>query len=368
MSEVKKLKLNISWKDYTSYIGLIILVILSCILSDNFLTTVNIVNIFKQVVVASSLAMGMTYVILLGGIDISVGSVIALFGTMTAFLLQDMGWIPAVLICLAAGVVMGGFHGIMVAHFGVAPFIVTLAGQTAYKGLALLLTNAAAVKIDDPTFLAIGADNIPVTGTIAIFVAAILWNLYSALIRKKRRGLKEIGYCVFTSLVLAAAGLLFCQYGGLPICVLIVVILYLILSTLLNDTVCGAELYAIGGNIFAAKMAGVKTKKRTITAYVICSFCAAVGAILTASRLGSGAPQSGTLGEMDAIAAVVVGGTSMTGGVGKIRGTIVGVFLIGVLNNMFSLLGVSAYMQQIFKGVIILAAVLLDIQLNKESK
>ncbi len=114
MSEVKKLKLNISWKDYTSYIGLIILVILSCILSDNFLTTVNIVNIFKQVVVASSLAMGMTYVILLGGIDISVGSVIALFGTMTAFLLQDMGWIPAVLICLSAGVVMGGFHGIMV--------------------------------------------------------------------------------------------------------------------------------------------------------------------------------------------------------------------------------------------------------------
>jgi ribose/xylose/arabinose/galactoside ABC-type transport system permease subunit len=362
-------KKSIEWRNYTSAIGLVVLVLISGILSPDFFTGINLVNILKQIVIPISLAIGMSFVIILGGIDLSVGSIIALMATFTGMLLQaGMNWILAAVIVLACGALIGAFHGILVAKFNIPPFIATLAGYTAYKGLALLVTNSAAILITEPTFLAISSDKLNTSISIIIFVALALLMVLNVIlkIKKSTSKLKFLLTNAAKLIGLAIACIVFISYGGVPILVIIAVVLFVIFDFILSSTVYGAEVYAIGGNKNAARLAGIRVTKRTITTFSICTFCATLGGILTASRLGSGAPQAGMLAELDAIAAVVIGGTSMTGGIGKLSGSILGVALIGVLNNMLSLLGASSYMQQIMKGVIILIAVFIDMQLSKK--
>lgn len=366
----EKKQKSIEWRNYTSAIGLILLVIISSILSDNFITPINIVNILKQIVTPACLAIGMTYVIITAGIDLTVGSIIALLATTTGiFLASGMHWILAVLLIMIIGFLIGAFHGTLVSKLNIPPYIATLAGYTSYKGLALLLTNSAAIRITEPTFLAISSKNIPVTGAIVIIVAVAAVIVINTLtqLKKQDNPTKSIIMMIVKVIGLLIACIIFVLYGGLPINIAIVGVLIAIFSFILSKTVFGAEVYAIGGNKVAAKLAGINVDKRLITVYAISTLCAAIGALLTASRLGSGAPQSGMLAENDAIAAVIIGGTSMSGGVGKLSGTMMGVALIGVLNNMLSLLGVSSYTQQIAKGLIILLAVLLDMQLSKRA-
>jgi ribose/xylose/arabinose/galactoside ABC-type transport system permease subunit len=366
---VNKEKKSIEWRNYTSAIGLVVLVLISGILSPDFFTTINMVNILKQIVIPISVAIGMSYIIILGGIDLSVGSIIALMGTLTGMLLQaGLNWVLAAVIVLIAGALLGAFHGILVAKFNIPPFIATLAGYTAYKGLALLITNSAAVLVEEPTFLSISSEKLDITSTTVLFAAIAILLIVNAILKYgKTNSKKRFLITNAAKLVgLVVAYLVFASYGGMPILIIIAVVLYVIFSFILSDTVYGAEVYAIGGNKNAARLAGIRVTKRTITTFAIGTFCATLGGILTASRLGSGAPQAGLLAELDAIAAVVIGGTSMTGGIGKLSGTILGVALIGVLNNMLSLLGASSYMQQIMKGVIILIAVLIDMQLSKK--
>ena len=366
----EKKQKSIEWRNYTSAIGLILLVIISSILSDNFITPINIVNILKQIVTPACLAIGMTYVIITAGIDLTVGSIIALLATTTGiFLASGMHWILAVLLIMIIGFLIGAFHGTLVSKLNIPPYIATLAGYTAYKGLALLLTNSAAIRITEPTFLAISSKNIPVTGAIVIIVAVAAVIVINTLtqLKKQDNPTKSIIMMIVKVIGLLIACIIFVLYGGLPINIAIVGVLIAIFSFILSKTVFGAEVYAIGGNKVAAKLAGINVDKRLITVYAISTLCAAIGALLTASRLGSGALQSGMLAENDAIAAGIIGGTSMSGGVGKLSGTMMGVALIGVLNNMLSLLGVSSYTQQIAKGLIILLAVLLDMQLSKRA-
>jgi D-xylose transport system permease protein len=366
-SKTKNEKRNIQWREYTSAIGLVILVAMSCILTDNFFTVINLVNVLKQVVVPACLAMGMTFVIITGGIDLTVGSMIALFATIAGLLLLNYGWFLVFVVCSIMGAVVGSVHGLFVTKFNIPPFIVTLAGYTAYKGLALLLTNSSSIKVSNKTFLAISSQNIPANATIVLFAILIILTIVKAFRNKKlENSNSKVGLTTILQIIaLVFVCLMFVNYGGIPISIAIAVVLFATLNFVLNDTVFGAEVYAIGGNKQAAKLAGINVDRRIIAVYSISGFCAVLGALLTASRLGSGAPQSGVLAEMDAIAAVVIGGTSMSGGVGKLSGTILGVFLIGVLNNILSLLGASSYTQQIAKGLIILAAVLLDMQLSK---
>jgi ribose/xylose/arabinose/galactoside ABC-type transport system permease subunit len=361
-------KIKINWRDFTSAIGLVVLIIVSGIISKDFLTAINFVNVLKQAVIPLCLAIGMTFAILTGGIDLSVGSVIALLASVAGMLLKaNVNWILTTLIILAIGFILGAIHGFLITKLHVPPFIATLAGFTMYKGLALLITDASSVRIVEPVFLNISKGNLPVDITIIIFAFFALFIIVQTTmkLRKKENLFKVLLGGILKIAALVVFAIVFSSYGGLPYMICISIILYAIFSFILSGTIFGVEIYAIGGNQQAAFLAGINVHKRIITVYGITSLLTAFGALLTASRLGSGAPQSGLHAELDAIAAVIIGGTSMTGGIGKLSGTVLGVLLIAVLNNMLSLVGATSYTQQITKGAIILIAVLIDMQLSR---
>ncbi|MET3290574.1 UNVERIFIED_CONTAM: D-xylose transport system permease protein [Brevibacillus sp. OAP136] len=359
-----------NWKNYTSLAGLAVLIAISAIMSPTFLSPFNIVNVATQIAAPGILAVGMTFVILTGGIDLSVGSLLALTGVIVAIAAPVIGWPLAVLLAILLGTVVGMFHGLCITRFKVPPFIVTLAGLSAYKGLALIFTSSASVPLRADFFDYLGAGRLGGTAGLllsAVIAVVVLFNYLSA---RKKYGTKErtkkrivtISAMVGT----LAFGLLAKEAGGVPIQVLIFVVLFAIAWFALNKTVFGRELYAIGGNPEAARLAGVKVKRGLIIVYATAGFLASIAGLLVATRLGSGTPQVGTLGELDAIAAVVIGGTSLMGGVGTLGGTIIGVILIGILNNLLSLLNITADMQMVFKGAIILGAVMLDAKLSKK--
>ena len=355
MAQLKK----IDWKKYTSIIGLILLCIISIIMNDSFLTPRNLMNIVRQLAVPGLLAIGMTYVIISGGIDLSVGSICALVSVLYAMLLQNgLGFFPALLAMLGLGLVIGLFYGFFVAKVGIPPFIVTLAGTNVCKGAALVLTDSAAIGVTEQVTLDIGSLSLPTVPTLVLVALAAVYCIY-AIIKGARE--KEFRWANIIYLaILAYVAYLVVASGGFPYLALICVVLILIFNFVLNHTVFGKGIYAVGGNIDVARMAGVKIVSVLISIYVVDAVLAALGGVLTAARLGAGAPTIGTNWDLDAIAAVVIGGTSMSGGSGKLSKTVIGVLLIGVLNNMLSLMNVQTNVQMICKGLIILGAVVLD--------
>lgn len=294
-------------------LALIILVILVSILNFKFLDPLNLLNLLRQVSINALIAFGMQFVILTGGIDLSVGSILALSGAFTAQLVV-MG-VPAIIafICgMLSGAIFGALNGVLITYGKAAPFIVTLATQTVFRGLTYVFTNGN-----------------PITGT---------------------KMNNNFGFQFF------GQGYLF----GIPFPVYVMIFFYILAYILLHRTSFGKKTYAIGGNEKAAFVAGIKNKKILIFIYTICGFLSAVAGMILTSRLGSAQPDAGVAYEMDAIAAVVLGGTSLAGGKGKLSGTLVGALIIGVLNNGMNLLGISSFYQQIVKGIVILIAVLLD--------
>lgn len=296
---------------------IIIMITGMSIFSSVFLTSGNILNVLRQVSINGILAAGMTFVILTGGIDLSVGSVIAVTGVISGGLMVG-GHSPttAILVGLLAGLLFGAFNGISIAYFGLPPFIATLASQTIGRGFALVYSDGKPYSISNTAFLNIGKGSVL----------------------------------------------------GIPIPVWILIIVCIVAYIVLNYTNFGRYVYAIGGNENAAKLSGVKTKNIKMATYIIAGLLSSVAAIILASRISSGQPTSGEGYELDAIAAVAIGGTSMTGGVGSLGGTIMGFIIIGVLGNSLTLLNVSSFYQQIVKGSIIMIAVLLDMRTKKMSK
>ncbi|WP_115617388.1 ABC transporter permease [Chromobacterium vaccinii] len=281
------------------------------ILSADFLTANNLLNVMRQVSINALIAFGMTLVILLGGIDLSVGSILALSSVLTAMLLQaNVDPMLATLLGILSGAAMGLVNGLVICKGKVAPFIATLASMTILRGLALVFSNG-----------------IPVTGFDS--------ELFSIL---------GGGYVA----------------GLIPVPVAWMLMLFAVFWFLLKKTVFGRHLYATGGNEEAARLSGVKVDKVKLWAYVISGSMSAMAGVVLTSRLSSAQPTAGSGYELDAIAAVVLGGTSLSGGRGWIFGTLIGALLIGVLNNGLNLLGVSSFYQQVFKGGVILLAVLLD--------
>jgi ribose transport system permease protein len=298
--------------------ALLVLVILVSILNQSFLNVNNLMNLFQQTSINAIIAFGMQFVILTSGIDLSVGSILALSGAFAAqMILMGMPPILAFIIGIICGAVFGAFNGLLIAYGKAAPFIVTLATMSVFRGATYVLTNGN-----------------PITGPK-------MNNSFS---------FQFLGQ-----------GYLF----GIPFQVYIMVVLFAICYFLLHKTTFGRKTYAIGGNERAAFVAGVNTKKMLIWIYTIAGFLAAVAGMVLTSQLASAQPDAGTGYEMDAIAAVVLGGTSLAGGKGKMFGTLVGALIIGVLNNGMNLLGISSFYQQIVKGIVILIAVLLD---RKESQ
>ncbi len=362
--------INFNVRDFTSILGLVLLIVISAILSPTFLKPLNIMNILVQISAASLLAFGMTFVILTAGIDLSVASVLALSGVVVALLSAYMGWYLAVILALLSGVVIGILHGVFITRFAVPPFIATLAGLTICRGLALFLTNAAAVPIDDSSFSKVLAGKIDSTITlaVAIAVAVLLIANYIYLLKKFKRSeiIGKTTKLVISLLIIAALQYFGITISGISVQILIVIVVIMILNFVLNKTVFGRQVYAMGGNYEAARLAGIKTKKNLMIIYTLSGFLSALSGVLVTARLGSGTPQTAQGGELDAIAAVVIGGTSMSGGIGTLGGTIIGVLLIGVLNNLLSLLGVQSDMKSIFKGVIILVAVIMDTRFRRK--
>lgn len=293
--------------------ALLILVIFVSIMNSSFLNVNNLMNLFQQISVNALIAFGMQFVILTAGIDLSVGSILALSGAFAAqMILMGMPPLLAFLIGVVMGAIFGAFNGALIAYGKAAPFIVTLATMSVFRGATYVLTNGN-----------------PITGP------------------KMNNSL---------SFQFLGQGYLF----GIPFQVYIMIIFYVIAYLLLHKTTFGRKTYALGGNEKAAFVAGVNTKKLIILIYTIAGFLSAVGGMILTSQLASAQPDAGTGYEMDAIAAVVLGGTSLAGGKGKMFGTLVGALIIGVLNNGMNLLGISSFYQQIVKGIVILTAVLLD--------
>ncbi|MDV2582212.1 ribose ABC transporter permease [Alkalibacillus haloalkaliphilus] len=294
-------------------LGLLAIVIVLSIMSPQFLSLDNLLTMLRQVTIIALLAFGMTFVILTGGIDLSVGSTLALAGALTAGMMASgIDPILAVLLGVLAGAVMGAFNGVIIAKGKVAPFIATLATMTIFRGLTLVYT-----------------DGRPVTG----FTDSQAFDLIGR-------------------------GYLF----GIPIPVIIMFVIFFILLLILKKTVFGRHVYAIGGNEEASILSGIKVNRVKIGVYSLTGALAALAGIILTSRLGSASPNAGFTYELDAIAAVVLGGTSLAGGRGWIFGTLIGALIIGVLNNGLNLLGVSSNYQQIVKGAVILLAVILDRQ------
>jgi len=291
-------------------IGLLILVTVLSFMSPYFLTIPNLLNVVRQVSIIAIISFGMTMVILTGGIDLSVGSMLAFSGAVTAGMIVNSGLnvFVAILIGLAAGTALGLFNGIAVAKAKLPAFIVTLAMMTVARGFTLIYTNGRPISGFDETFRFFGA-----------------------------------GYL-----------------GRIPVPVIIMFILLFVIYILLKKTPLGRYIYAIGGNEKATKLSGINTDRIKIAVYALNGFLAAVSGIILTSRLNSAQPMAGEGYELDAIAAVVLGGTSLSGGSGGVVGTIVGALIIAVLNNGLNLLNVSSFYQLVAKGAVILLAVFLD--------
>ncbi len=303
-----------------SLIALFILCIVFALLSDKFFTVANGLNVMRQISVNICIAVGMTLVIITAGIDLSVGSVLALCGAVTAGLLKNGIALPsfnlfigftilgAILAGIIVGALLGFFNGFVITKFKVPPFVATLAMLTIARGFTMLYTGGNPVSSFDNTFTFIGGGwllGLPVPVWIAAFVVV------AAIIVSKKIKL-------------------------------------------------GRYIFAIGGNENAAKLSGINISKVKIIVYTIAGALAAVGGIIVTARLDSAQPNAGTSYELDAIAAVVIGGTSLSGGRGSIWGTVLGALIIGVLNNGLVLLDVSPFWQQVVKGGVILLAVIID--------
>lgn len=293
------------------FAGLLLITIILSIVSPNFMTVDNILNVLRQVSINALIAFGMTFVILTGGIDLSVGSILALASAVTAGMLASgMDPILAILIGLLAGSVMGAINGFIITKGKVSPFIATLATMTVFRGLTLVYT-----------------DGRPITG---------LSNSELFVLMGK-------GYV-----------------GWIPVPVIWTIVAYFILYFILKKTTFGRRVYAIGGNEEAAILSGIRTDRVKIWIYSMTGLLSALAGIILSSRLNSAQPTAGASYELDAIAAVVLGGTSLSGGRGWIFGTLVGALIIGVLNNGLNIMNVSSFYQQVVKGGVILLAVLLD--------
>ncbi|WP_368871525.1 ABC transporter permease subunit [Staphylococcus haemolyticus] len=293
------------------FIGLILLIIVVSILNPSFLDLSNLLNLLRQISINGLIAFGMTFIILTGGIDLSVGSILALSSAFIALMITSgVDPIIALIIGVLIGFVLGAVNGLLVTKGNMAPFIATLATMTIFRGLTLVIT-----------------DGNPITN----LGDSYLFQLFGK------------GYFI-----------------GIPVPAVTMIIVFVILLIILQKTTFGRHTYAIGGNEVAAKISGIKVNKIKILIYGISGLMSALAGDILTSRLNSAQPTAGTSYELDAIAAVVLGGTSLTGGKGRIVGTLIGVLIIGVLNNGLNLLGVSSFYQQVVKGVVILIAVLID--------
>jgi D-xylose transport system permease protein len=363
-------------KNNATLIALVALTIALALVDPTFSTARNLSNVARQVTIVGIIAVGMTMVILIAGIDLSVGSVVGVAAVVVTLLMQYglQAWLAVPVALVVVGGIIGLWNGFWIARYRIPPFIITLGMLTIGRGVALSLSSGSSIPVADPSFAALGSAYIPPVPTLALLAIAALAGIH-ALVKRLRAG-KETDALPrlerdLPGAIVAAAGLLLAAYvfgtgDGLPVPVAIFVVIAALAIFVLGHTRFGRRLYALGGNEEAARLSGINIHATKMIVYVTVSLLSALSGILLASRLNGASPNLGTMFELDAIAAVVIGGTSLSGGSGTIGGTIIGALIIGVLNNGMSLLGVSSFYQLIIKGLIISLAVWFDV-LQKKS-
>ena len=291
-------------------IGFLALCLILWLQSPVFLSSNNILNVLRQVSTNLYVACGMTMVIILGGIDLSVGSTIALSGVVTGGMIAFSGFaiVPAVICGLLVGLIVGCINGLIISKTTIPPFIVTLSTMNIARGFAYVYTGGQPIRVMSDEFNYLGA-----------------------------------GYV-----------------GSIPIPIIYLIVILFVTYIIMSKSKLGRHIYAVGGNKQAATFSGIKTHRVQFFAYAFSGLMAGIAGIVLASRMFSGQPTAGEGAEMDAIAAVVLGGTSMSGGSGKIGGTVIGALIIGVLSNGLNLLGINSFWQFVLKGVVILIAFYID--------
>ena len=346
----------------------------------DFLSAQNITNVFLQNSYVIIMALGMLLVIVAGHIDLSVGSVAGFVGAVAAVLTVNMDWpvwavIPA---CLGVGFVIGAAQGYWIAYWRIPSFIVTLAGMLVFRGLTLWLLNGQNIGPFPKTFQALSTGFIPdimgsgkpnLTAVVLVAIAAAIVVLvgWRARNRDAAFGMDPEPMPIFIIRnVIVSAALLFvgwklASFRGLPNVVVVLTVLTVLYAFFTENTTTGRRIYALGGNEKAAKLSGIRTDRLVFFTFCNMGVLAALAGMIVAARLNSSTPKAGVGFELDVIAAVFIGGASMSGGVGKIIGVVVGALIMGVMNNGMSIMGVGIDYQQVIKGLVLLAAVIFDV-------
>jgi putative multiple sugar transport system permease protein len=344
------------------------------------LKPLNLTNLILQNSYIVIMALGMLLVIVAGHIDLSVGSVSGFIGALAAVLMVNYNWnfVSASLLCLVVGGVIGGAQGWFVAYLKIPSFIVTLAGMLVFKGLALALLQGQSVGPFPDTFQLLSSGFIPdffngetlrvsslVLGAIVAIVLFVL-KLRERAGHVKHEMEEEPGaFFLAKNLAFAAVIVWFCwmlaSYKGLPNVLIVMFALMLVYDFVTRRTTIGRRIYALGGNAKAARLSGIKTERLSFLTFVNMGALAALAGLVFAARLNTATPKAGLGFELDVIAACFIGGASASGGVGKVLGAVIGAFVMGVMNNGMSILGIGIDYQQVIKGIVLLAAVCVDV-------
>lgn len=374
-------------KQFVMLIALVVIIVFFQVLTrGTLLKPMNVFNLINQNAYVVVLAVGMLVCILTGGnIDLSVGSVVAFVGACAGTFMITWKWDSylSTALCLLIGILIGTWHGFWIAYVRIPAFIVTLSGQLIFRGLTLIVLKGLTLSPFPRAFMSLSTGAIgnflgflnPGIG-LRNFTSLILGLLLAAVVivvqLKKRADRKRKGYSfeglgitLLRAVIIAAAIIYFfwilANYTGAPVVLITVGIVLMVYSYLTSKTVMGRHLYAVGGNEKAARLSGVKTDKIKFLAYVNMSFLAAVAGLIFSARLQSSSPQAGIGFELDAIGACFIGGASAYGGIGTVGGTLIGALIMGVLNNGMSIMGISIDVQQVVKGLVLLAAVAFDV-------
>lgn len=385
---MKKTNILKTLRAYSMVIILVVIAVLFHILTDGLIfTSMNLTNIILQNSYVVLLICGMLPVILTGNVDLSVGSVLAFVGAVASILQVNyhFGVIPTLLVSLAVGIAIGCWQGFWISMFDIPPFIVTLSGELVFRGLTQVVLDGASIGPFTQTFRDLAASFIPdvfkmegfhLTTMVLAVLACVIFVV--SQINGRRQKVKNgvpvkpvIGMiitCVVISVVVLYLSYTMALYNGYPTVLIIMLVFCMIYSFVCNRTIFGRSLYAVGGNRKAAALSGIKDRKTMFMAYANMGLMSAVAALIYAARLNAATPKAGTGFELDAIAACYVGGASVSGGAGSIAASIIGCFVIGILNNGMSMMGISADWQQTVKGLVILGAVALDLVPKRKKK
>jgi len=337
-----------------------------------FVTPRNIANLLRQMSITGLLACGMVFIIIAGEIDLSVGSLLGLLGGVVAIFTVNMQWSTAMAICvtLLVGLGIGMFNGFWVTRMRVPSFIVGLGGMLAFRGILLGVTHSATIAPVPDGLVYLGQGLVPI-GLSLILGGVIFLTLLGITVRRRMRRAKldlkqaplwmDVAKLVVIGVVIAGFLRMLNDAGGVPVPVMILLAALAIFSYIASQTVFGRHIYAVGGNMEATRLSGVNVSRVKLVVFALMGLMAAFAGIINTARLAAGSPSAGTNGELDAIAACFIGGTSMRGGSGTVHGALIGALVMASLDNGMSLMDVDTFWQMIVKGSILVLAVWVDV-------